>query len=194
MTTTDDIFWIYERNSYIYSVCEETKNDKTCKNDYHEDSNCKECFCHSEAIVHPIMIGYIWTPCRMNKKSYIKIGEECPICMEPIIHKKNAYLTCCGHSFHRKCILKLNETNGLNDFTQLTCPICRDHQGSYEENNRYGYNTKNGLDKLEEFSINKDYQSCEICDFSDLKSGKNHYVGMNKNCHRCQTYRQTGRK
>ena len=122
MTTTDDIFWIYERNSYIYSVCEETKNDKTCKNDYHEDSNCKECFCHSEAIVHPITIGDIWTPCRMNKKSYIKIYHSLflrkpNICMN-FFHISKICRLLLSFSNIVWCILFLQENN-INFITPI---------------------------------------------------------------------------
>ena len=192
MTTTDDIFWIYERNSYFYGMCEDIKNgSRFCNSSDHPEDNQEQCFCIDRWIVRPIMIGYIWTPCIMGKKSYIKIGEECPICFEPIIHKKNAFLTQCGHSFHRGCLHLLCETNRLQNIWNARCPYCRS-KDCYGDHRRYDC-SRGGLDGLEEFWINKDYKSCHICIYSGDNGGKTHYYGMNKDCKRCQTYRQTGR-
>ena len=40
----------------------------------------------------------------LTQKNYIRIGEECPICYDDIVNKKQAFLTECGHAFHYECI------------------------------------------------------------------------------------------
>jgi len=37
-------------------------------------------------------------------KHYIKIGEECPICMDHVWSYKNAILMLCGHGYHATCM------------------------------------------------------------------------------------------
>jgi hypothetical protein len=113
-------------------------------------------------------------------KHYIKIGEECSICYECIYHKKNAYLTTCGHSFHRTCISKwLIATYEAGD-----CPICRQDIGYYEGNI---YNSKNSLDKIEDLWLNYDKILPELC--CEYIRKNNHIKGFNKNCDKCLKYR-----
>ena len=57
-------------------------------------------------------------------KLYIKIMDECPICLESIASKKNAYLTNCGHAFHKTCIHELVFNN-----VNASCPVCRNIHG-----------------------------------------------------------------
>lgn len=180
MSTTEDIFWLYERNNSIYSDCIQLKKD------------CPElidgvCYCSEYDIVKPITIGDTYVPCRFKVKSYIKIGEECPICLDPIIHKINAYLTGCGHSFHRKCLFKVFETKWKNKpHTSLRCPMCRASQGFPDILTRYTANyDDNGLDFLENFWITKDLNMGAFC-------YRNHYIGMKKDCNRCLRYRLNG--
>ena len=193
MATVEDVLWIYERNSYIYSVCQETKKGQQCKNGYDESGNT-ECYCHLKSVVMPISIGYQWTSCQMKRKSHIKIGEECPICIEPIIYKADALLTYCGHSFHRRCIHEMNESNTLNNNWNFICPLCRTHQGHYDNLTRYNHLSKNGLDRLEDFWINFRYQQHTICECLQPRDNKRHYIGMNKSCYDCRMYRENGNK
>ena len=193
MTTEDDVFWLYERNSHEYSICEGIKAGEPCQSEHREYDNInygKECFCHLDSVVYSINIGYRWTPCRMKTKSYIRIGEECPICIEPILYKSNANLTSCGHSFHRKCIQRMIGLNRLRNIWDFICPLCRTNTGEYDDLFRYNSRTRNGLDRLEEFWMNKEHKSCRVCDFSSLH---NHYLGFNKNCKECLSYREFGR-
>lgn len=53
-------------------------------------------------------------------KHYIKIGEECSICMDPIWSYKNAILMECGHGYHATCIYKYVSYNNNKN-----CPLCR---------------------------------------------------------------------
>jgi len=57
-------------------------------------------------------------------KLYIKIMDECPICLEMITSKRNAYLTDCGHAFHKTCMHKLVFQN-----INASCPMCRNVHG-----------------------------------------------------------------
>lgn len=62
---------------------------------------------------------------------YIKIGEPCMICLEPILNRKNAYCTECGHKIHKTCITDYynstynNKRNGHKHNWKINCPICR---------------------------------------------------------------------
>jgi hypothetical protein len=180
MTTTDDIFWLYERNKSIYSDC--IKQKKQCIN-LIEDV----CYCSYNDVVQPIIIGDKYVEYRYKVKSYIKIGDECPICMDPIIYKINAYITGCGHSFHRNCLFKVFETKWKNKaYSSLKCPICRASQGFPDMLSRYNTNDNNNeLDILENFWITKDYQMGTFCNTK-------HYLGMKKDCLKCIKYRNTG--
>jgi hypothetical protein len=120
-------------------------------------------------------------------KHYIKIGEECPICLEPIFYKSNAYLTPCGHSFHVECIHKHDYTKFLSDYGSASCPMCRQDIGIYDDSKRIYFNNSNGLDKLEDF--------WKIIKFKLPTPCKNwdHCIGFNKNCIDCIEYRKTGK-
>ena len=67
----------------------------------------------------------------MKIKHYIKFGEECPICYEPIHSKTSAYLNNCGHSFHRECIHKWALAS-ITSNDDRSCPKCRENIGFYE--------------------------------------------------------------
>ena len=178
MSTTDDIFWLYERNKNIYSDC--IKKNRICNNLIDN-----KCYCYIDDIVYPITVGDQDVKCIFKVKSYIKIGEECPICMEGIFHKINAYITGCGHSFHRKCLSKVFQTKWKTKaYSVLRCPICRASQGFPDMFSRYNINSGE-LDNLENFWITKDCQMGTFCNI-------NHYIGMKKNCLRCINYRNTG--
>ena len=46
----------------------------------------------TKPIVQPISIGDSSISCRFSVKCYIRPGEECPVCLEKIILKKDVYL------------------------------------------------------------------------------------------------------
>lgn len=182
MSTSEDVFWLYERNKNIeYNNC--IKLCKPCPNLFGD-----ECCCDSLDPILPITIGEQSTKCRLKVKTYIKFGEECPICFESIEHKKNAYLTGCGHSFHRKCLFKTIQAKWeIKPFSTIKCPMCRCALGYPEMFERYKYDYNNNfLDRLEDFWLCKEFRMPEFC-----YSGK-HYLGMKKNCRRCINYRING--
>jgi len=124
----------------------------------------------------------------LNKKLYIKIGEDCPICYEKIIHKTHALLTNCGHAFHYECI-----QNYYNlDYNKLeSCPMCRQYTSNDNIKDIYG-SDKSNLDKLENFwnQINSLIpDKCYIIT-KDHEYEKIHNKGMNKNCIKCIRYRK----
>jgi hypothetical protein len=138
-----DVFWLYERNMNYYRNCKTNGNTMNlCRTSWNN-----ECYCHEHTSVQPIEIGDTTLPCRMNVKTYIPIGEMCPICLEGIYSKKNAYLTGCGHAFHKSCIQFVLR---IRDHLNLLCPYCRSNLGRPEIKGRYG-NTISELDCLENF-------------------------------------------
>jgi hypothetical protein len=184
MSTTDDVFWLYERNKTTeYIGC--VKSKKQCPNLYNN-----VCYCCPEDIVLPITIGDQTVPCRFKVKTYIKINEECCICLEIINNKNNAHITECGHSYHKKCLFDLFENKWLTlrrTPCVLKCPICRKNIKE-PEFDRYMFDGGNYLDKLENFWIVRDYTIPKLC----LRN-KNHFIGMEKNCEQCTEYRNTGK-
>ena len=68
MSTTEDVFWLYESN-----------NNKNC-------SNSDKIF-QQLPVLH-YTIGDQENKCDISRKTYIKIGDECPICLDPIQTKK----------------------------------------------------------------------------------------------------------
>jgi hypothetical protein len=143
-----------------------------------------------KSIVLPITIGDSSTPCRFKTKCYICPGEECAICLEKIMSKKEAYLTGCGHSFHRECLLKTFESKWKQKlYCTLKCPLCRCNLGLPSLFERYSYqDTKpNYLDGLENFWITKDLIMPHFC--THTKEGI-HYLGMKNTCCRCKGYLQ----
>ena len=184
MATTDDVFWLYKRNkNKEYNDC--IKLCKPCPSLF-----VNECCCDSLDPVLPITIGDQTTPCRFKVKTYIKFNEECPICLEPIQHEKNAYLTNCGHSFHRKCLFDTIQSKWeTKPFSSVKCPMCRCCLGYPDMFERYSYiiTDKNKyLDMLEDFWLSKEFRMPEFCGLGI------HYLGMKNNCYRCISYRNNG--
>lgn len=175
----EDVFPLYERNRNHYNnyclSCDDKKNT---------------CLCESRLIVCPISVGEQDIPCRLKVKNYVTIGDECSICYELIIHKKNAYLTGCGHSFHRKCLADVFIAKWKSKaYSQLNCPLCRCGLGCPDLFQRYDYFNGNALDLLENFWLSKDFMTPEFCSSWTEHS---HYVGMKKDCSLCTLYRETG--
>lgn len=92
----------------------------------------------------------MWNPEFPPKKEYIRFGEECPICYEPIFSKHNATKTECGHVFHASCLT--NFFCKCHDCTTYKCPMCRSEiKESITESKSVFYNSKNAFDELEDF-------------------------------------------
>jgi hypothetical protein len=186
MSTAEDVFYLYERNSRIY-------------HDYSDYEDCvnKTCNCYINKVVRPLTIGDQDTPCNIKYRCYIRPGTECPICYEQILTKSSAFITNCGHHFHKKCLFKYIENKRLDTsyMNVVKCPICRCSIGYPEfvqryRSSYYSYNNlhdENQLDKLEDFWLCQDYKLPDFCD-----NGYNHYLGLNSNCFVCKHYRNKG--
>lgn len=190
MTTLEDVFWLYERNSKIYLDCSNNNNDNdnqldTCPSKIHN-----KCLCYLNYPVYPQVIGDQSLKCSFSRKTYIKFGEECSICLEKIIYKSNAFLSDCGHAFHKSCIFKLFDSVKNNMYNKGTnCALCRRRimiYGLDEIKNRYKY-APGTLDELENFWLSITFNVPDLCYY-----GANHYLGFDKNCEKCINYRKTG--
>lgn len=172
----EDIFSINERNRYFYTYC---NTPNICK------SNC---CCYHNQLVIPKSIGNNDFKRKLNNKMYIWIQEKCIICMNKIQLKSNAYLTDCGHCFHKECLTKYFHYIQMISNNSMKCPICRCRLGNPVLNERYNIYHKDikSLDILEDLNIEMLY----ICKSSTTRS--NHYLGMNSNCDKCKNYRKTG--
>ena len=159
----EDVFYLFERNKLIYSKNPEVE------------------------LVQPLTIGEIHTSCKLNIKCYIFQEEECSICLDKINIKKNAFLTECGHSFHRECLFKTFENKWkLKPFSNVRCPLCRCGLGYPDLLTRYLGN--NDLDQLENFWLTKEYCIPRYC--GNIQTS--HYLGMKKKCNKCLQYRKYG--
>ena len=194
MTTLEDVFYLYERNSRYYHYCNLKKSIGECNSCINND-----CLCHLEQEVKPFTIGDQETPCDFRIRCYIKPGDECPICYEPIIMKSSAFITNCGHHFHKKCLFKYIETKWLSSsyVSTVRCPMCRCSLGDPDFVQRYRasyfshnfHNNNIELDKLEDFWISKDYKLPAFC-----SNRYDHYLGCNKSCFVCKYYIETGKE
>ena len=188
MSTAEDVFYLYERNSRYYYDCKIKGST--------EEKCAGECYCHIEQKVKPFTIGDQDAYCELNIRCYIKPGEECPICYEPIITKQSAFITNCGHTYHKKCLFKCIESKWLSSkyTSPARCPMCRCSLGHPDFVQRYkssyfsiNYDDSNELDKLEDFWISIDLTLPSFC-----SNGYDHYLGCNKNCFICKSYRKNG--
>lgn len=186
MTSLEDVFYLYERNSLIYYDCQ-VKNEK-CK--YQLISNL--CYCYLEQQVLPYTIGDYCQPCSINIKCYIKPTDECPICYERILTKTNAFITQCGHHYHKKCLFNYIKIKWESSsyLSVARCPLCRTALGHPDFIKRYKssyfslrFEDENGLDKLEDFWLSHEYLLPRFCG-----NKFDHYIGLNKNCNICQSY------
>jgi len=190
MTTLEDVFSLYERNAAsVYHDCAQLNKLETCPIKWEG-----KCLCQFKVPVFPKTIGNPEIPCNIKRRCYVKPGHECPVCFEPILTKTTAYLTCCGHAFHKKCIFEMVESKWLQLYPcTIHCPLCRTYLGSeiYEMTKRYNIfdqdKPMNYLDRLEEFWIGKDFELVVPC-----SNGFDHAAGMKKGCSQCKKYIQTG--
>lgn len=168
MTTVEDVFYLYENNS-------SSDND-----------------------VIPYSIGDNDVPCRYKIKCYVKPGDECPICYEEIWTKTSAYITGCGHHYHKKCLFNYIKSIWLsNSYCHIArCPLCRYSLGYPDFIKRYRssyfaplreYKDNNELDKLEDFWLTHKYRLPEFC-----SNGYRHYLGCKSTCFICKNYREKG--
>lgn len=187
MSTEENVFYLYERNSSWYHNCKNVNKIKECP-----DKWGNECYCYLKQPVKPNTIGDQTVPCNINRKMYIIPNQECPICFEPIITKSNAYLTCCGHGFHKSCIYKSFETKIKQKYaSQYKCPLCRTNVGNELDNlnDRYNVYAGNALDDLDNFWFKNEYILPQFC-----PEGWSHYIGFNPNCSSCVQYIKYGNK
>ena len=178
--TLDDIFHCDERNRWVYD---------------------------DDLDVYPIIIGHsllekykksykkinkISVKTNLNRKNYILVGEECPICYEPILTKKQAFLTDCSHGFHYNCI---QTSYNLNYEKFAECPICRQDIGDFENLKQLYYqgsSARNKMDKYENFWNNIHTLIPEKCYWTNSNESiiNIHNFGMNKNCYNCIRFRK----
>ena len=178
--TTDDIFTDYNNPLTIKVSANFQGNNKICKTqllDYDSDFYIYESYNRK---VRKTIIE------NLKVKHYIKIGETCPICYDEINHKRNAFLTDCGHSFHYGCIIDYDYKNSFEK-KGVYCPMCRSDMGLYEDLKDQFKDSKNTLDNLQDFEINYKNKLPKVCfDLFRLKYN-NHFFRMDYyNCFYCQ--------
>ena len=117
MSTAEDVFYLYERNSSYYHNC-----NKQGKIDECPDNFSNECYCYTKQEILPLTIGNQFVPCSIKRRCYIRPGQECPICLD----QKVGYSLPCNHKHFVccQCLVRL-----LNDEIlangQIKCPMCR---------------------------------------------------------------------
>ena len=200
MTTLEDIFSPYERNRMIYRkkgdgvhvstimICDIDGGQKISK------THIQFVPVLSISSQRVVKVPHILPKSILENlkiKHYIKIGEECPICFEPIFHKKNAFLTNCGHSFHYSCIRKYYLSTFFLSEGGILCPLCRGNADTwgFDDLKKIYFHTRiYPLDKLENFWSTIDLQLAQPCSNTD-----DHYIGMKNNCSTCLDYRSCRR-
>jgi Ring finger domain len=184
----------YERNRNYYH---KHSTPDTCPT----YSDFGRCSCRYRQLLYPLIVGgcgFDWMPNNskpsMNRRCYIGFGEQCPICIQPILHKKTAWLTPCGHAFHRKCLLYAFRHYLELDIAYsnvMPCPICRNELTNccIGEDTTPRYNISfndpiNDFDYLENFWTDMEEKvsiKCLTC---------NHILGSNASkCKKCQRER-----
>ena len=197
MYSLDDSVWNVRERDYNYHICE------LCSiYGYYPDHDC----IYNKPVLQYKIFGcghfskYCFdsddeddtTPSKISLYEDIKIrryivqGEQCSICLEPILHRNKSWLTPCGHAFHRKCICDAYLYGRDARYTNMIpCPLCREELTDccvgIEYNNRY--KGKNILDILENFWLTLETRSIEYC--SPCRKPK----GFTQNCERCIRWR-----
>jgi hypothetical protein len=120
-----------------------------------------------------------------NSKDYIIMGQECPICMESITNNVNAWKTKCGHTFHKKCLMKYYDIIVSRLFR---CPCCRAEMEDFDywaTDVYYDicYSSKNHLDQIHYLELYKDMIPQNICEECD------NIIGFTKHCFGCKDWR-----
>ncbi len=136
-------------------------------------------------------IGDDGCPMWLHIKAYVRHGEECSICYEPITSKRNCWLTFCGHTFCRKCLIQSRVAYTIPVWNgQFPCPLCREILPYDFSENLNEYSMPNGLDRLESFWDSIEFRTPWQCSGTGWE--KNHNLGMKKECPDCQSYRVRG--
>lgn len=187
-----NIWGLYDRNSRYYYTCKDISKCPT-----KEDTN--ECLCHHKQIVVPQDIGEWWVHNKnnWNRRIYIQIGSKCSICLSSINKKSDAWITNCGHSFHRSCLMESyriyeNNTNIIHYTNCMPCPICRADLPTcccgfdFSRYQKVYGKRRNELDNLENFYAFFDIANPIEC----YKCKKN--IGMNNACKSCTDYQKNG--
>jgi hypothetical protein len=119
-------------------------------------------------------------------KHYLKIGETCSICLDEITSRKDAFLTDCGHSFHIKCIIDYDYKNSFNNIG-VFCPMCRSDMGNYLDIRDKYKESRNSLDILEDFEMNKHLKLPKVCyNYHHGFYNKHLYGNKYKECRYCR--------
>ncbi len=212
--TLDDIFYVHERNRLFYYDCNKQKNIDKCPS----KKLLGKCICTQNCPVNPNVICEEYDIClkcnphshNISKKMYIKMGEECPICFEGIYFRKNAFLTPCGHVFHKTCLHNSHISNLISKIKiceeSLACPICRFNIPTEHFYNPIKYfiykkrieeiDTTNNAEIIKNINFvitldnlleNLEYNYPALCIFSN---NKRHFLGMNKNCAVCLKFHE----
>lgn len=218
MISLDDsnILNLYERNISFYHNCYNKKHYTIETNEKNINTECigtisddnGYCLCHLKYLSKPIEFGDKYFKRPLHTKGYVKLSDpklsKCAICLELILHKKNCFLTsCCGSSFHKKCITNAKMYNSINTPNQLSCPLCREIIPDDFAEFNYKYNSSspkfNYLDKLENFWDNIEFIEPLICicqEQTQTQNGhklKSHFLGLGKNCFECDNYNKSGK-
>lgn len=145
-----------------------------------------------------VSINYVTSEYLQNthKHHFIPTGTDCAICFEPMMHNKNAYITECGHHFHKSCITSLYNTSFLEK--NFRCPLCRCHlKKCLWLETRYALepwrlmNKKNVCGNVD-FEFQKDL-FCEdslLCRGCHCRQGCFQIVGRNPHCEACQAWKR----
>lgn len=127
-----------------------------------------------------------------HKKIYVKFDDKCSICVDCIGPAHNAFITDCGHTFHKTCLSNYFHYLQFNKHKlSLRCPVCRSNLGSPEFFGLRYYSDLsidyNGLDLLENYSNPNNLNDLiHICHHSNIT--KSHYLGTDCNCENCKLY------
>lgn len=128
--------------------------------------------------------------------SYMKWGQVCVICFDPIVNQQNAYLTECNHAMHKACITSLwNSTNFSS--MEFKCPLCRVgltkctwlHPRYALEPWRIPHRKKPRCNvdfESQRHLFNEDIIKCKGC---PCTTGCQGYVGRNPECKACHNWR-----
>lgn len=177
----EDVFSVIERNRNNYIQC---TTPKICG---------KNCSCYYNQLVLPNKIGNNDFDREFSNKMYIWSKDTCIVCMSQIINKNDAYLTDCGHGFHKCCLSYYFHHIKMVSNKNLNCPLCRTNLGHPEFYERYNvyHEDINGFDILENKNIDgHNLEMLHICKNNDMSL--KHYLGMNSECYKCLDYRKNG--
>jgi hypothetical protein len=210
----EDVFYVHERNRFIYYDCNKKKTVDKCPT----KKLLGICICKQNCPVYPDTICEEYDMCftcnshsdNISKKMYIKFGEECPICFEGIYFRKNAFLTPCGHAFHKKCLHKAHVSKLISNVSfheeKLSCPMCRYNVSTdlfYNPSKYYVYkksieninvsNNKNIINSMDFFAtIDNLFENIELNCPTLCVGSQRHFLGTKKTCEICKEFINNG--